>query len=267
MNVRRSRGFSLLELALGLSIVAVMLSALLVPLATQVEQRRTEESRRLLEEAREALIGFAIGNRRFPCPATGTNGGREFFRQTAPAGGAANGLCEQYRGFLPARDLGLSPLDANGYLLDGFGTQDNRVRYAVADVQWTSTNNRVYTAAGGMAGLGIDLIAASSNRLTVCNRKNPANDVSCPSDPGDFTLSSGDSIVIVWSAGKEPGSRSTDEARNNFVPDASDNTVSTNQVFVSRTQSDKAGSEFDDMLLWVSPNILIARMVAAGRLP
>ena len=40
-----------------------------------------------------------------------------------------------------------------------------------------------------------------------------------------------------------------------------------NQVVVSRIQSDAAVNPFDDMLLWVSPNVLISRLAAAGKLP
>ena len=36
-----------------------------------------------------------------------------------------------------------------------------------------------------------------------------------------------------------------------------------NLTFVSRT----FGDSFDDLLTWISPNILKAKMVAAGRLP
>ena len=67
---RRQGGFSLVELALGLVIVATLLSALLVPLATQLDQRRTGETQRLLEVAREAIYGFVVAQDRFPCPAT-----------------------------------------------------------------------------------------------------------------------------------------------------------------------------------------------------
>ena len=37
--------------------------------------------------------------------------------------------------------------------------------------------------------------------------------------------------------------------------------------FISRSYSTVAGNEFDDLVSWLSPNILFNRMVAAGRLP
>lgn len=272
--IRRSRGFSLIELALGLVIVATMLSALLVPLATQIDQRRTAETQRLLEEARDALVGFAVANGRFPCPAVDAASGTEAFRkapQAAPAGDALNGLCFQYRGWLPAADLGLSPLDRAGYLLDGYGGDANRVRYAVADVQGTGANDRVYTARDGIKNfLGTDPIrtlSANTNRLTICNGATAADTTACPTSAGDVTLANGNAIAVVWSVGKEPAGRGVGEQKNLVITVADDVTIPTNTIMVSRTQSDLAGSEFDDLLLWISPNLLITRMVTAQRLP
>ncbi len=37
--------------------------------------------------------------------------------------------------------------------------------------------------------------------------------------------------------------------------------------YISRSYSTVAGNEFDDLVVWLSPNILFNRMVAAGRLP
>ncbi len=50
---------------------------------------------------------------------------------------------------------------------------------------------------------------------------------------------------------------SADEQENN------DN----DNCFVSRSYNTANGSEFDDLVSWISPNILFNRMVAAGRLP
>ena len=42
-----------------------------------------------------------------------------------------------------------------------------------------------------------------------------------------------------------------------------------NRVFVSHTpaQDTATNGEFDDLMIWLSPNILFNRMVAAGKLP
>ena len=40
-----------------------------------------------------------------------------------------------------------------------------------------------------------------------------------------------------------------------------------NSVFVLQTFSSDPNQPFDDMLVWLSPNVLMNRMVMAGRLP
>ena len=121
------RGFSLVELAVVMAIVAFLLGGLIYTLSAQVEQRNFEDTRRRLEQARELVLGFAIVNGRLPCPATATSNGDE-----SPAGG---GICSTsllspaYTGWLPARTLGFQQTDASGYAIDAWG---NRIRYAVS---------------------------------------------------------------------------------------------------------------------------------------
>jgi type II secretory pathway pseudopilin PulG len=245
------------ELALGLVIVATLLSALLVPLATQLDQRRTGETQRLLEVAREALYGFVVAQDRFPCPATAAGNGREaFIPPLTELDGPVSGRCLGFRGFLPAVTLGLSPLDREGFQPDAFGGDANRIRYAVADVDF-DPSAKLYTATGKMRSLGMTVVSNATNRLSVCSAANTAAS-GCPA--GSVTLANGNAIAVVLSVGKNPDSRGDDENENLDV-------TGTNQVFVSRIQSDAALNPFDDMLLWVSPNVLISRLAAAGKLP
>lgn len=255
----RHQGFSLIELALGLVIVATMLSALLVPLATQIDQRRTTETEKLLAEARDALIGFAIAQGRFPCPATAASSGVETF---SAGNSATTGVCAQFRGYLPAVTLGLSPLDRDGYMIDGYGGDRNRLRYAVAQ-QVLPSGNQAFTSAGGIQALTIGgLSTATPAWLAICSEDSTSN-TSCSTG---VTLANKSAIVVVWSLGNNTTTtdavtgRSPDETENLSIDD-------TNRVFVSRTRSDKTNEEFDDLLLWIAPNVLINRMVSAGRLP
>ena len=63
------RGFTLIEIAVTLFIVTLLIGSILVPLQTQVEIRKIEETQRLLEQAREALLGYAASRGYLPCPA------------------------------------------------------------------------------------------------------------------------------------------------------------------------------------------------------
>ena len=63
----RTRGFTLVELALVIGIIGFLLGALLVPLATQVQQRNRRETEKHLESIKEAMYAFAIVEGRLPC--------------------------------------------------------------------------------------------------------------------------------------------------------------------------------------------------------
>jgi prepilin-type N-terminal cleavage/methylation domain-containing protein len=74
MRPAAAGGFTLVEVAVVLAIVALLVGGLLVPLSMQVDLRRTELVSAQLEEAKQALLGFAIANGRLPCPDTDSDG-------------------------------------------------------------------------------------------------------------------------------------------------------------------------------------------------
>jgi prepilin-type N-terminal cleavage/methylation domain-containing protein len=277
-------GFSLVELAIGLVIVATLLSTLLIPLARQIEQRRTAETQRLLSEAREALLTFAAVNRRLPCPATAASNGAEVFDS---GGTAANGECAFEAGFLPAATLGLSGVDPQGYLSDPFGeagvggTNTNRIRYAVRSSQdgsflvdgvanpFTATARISGTTPQPAGTVSLQSIASGTGYLTVCAFKRAnAADTSCTGTKATVTnypLANGNAIAVLYSLG-ENGPRGVfgpDETEN-----ANDHLLATpDRFFVSRAAGNVAGDEYDDLVVWISPTALLSRMLAAGALP
>ncbi len=103
-------GFTLIELAVAVFIITLLLGSILVPLTTQVEQRKISDTRKALDEIREALIGFAIAYGRLPCPDTDTD--------PASAGyGLENSPCSAAplaEGYLPWKTLGVTEMDAWG---------------------------------------------------------------------------------------------------------------------------------------------------------
>lgn len=104
------RGFTLIEMAVALVVFALLLGSILVPLSTQVEQRKISDTRKALEEIREALIGFAIINGRLPCPDTDSD-------PAAPGYGLEEASCATpptAEGYLPWKTLGVAEFDAWG---------------------------------------------------------------------------------------------------------------------------------------------------------
>src|SRR6266849_5484579 len=130
-EMSRSKGFSLVELAVALAIIALLLAGALIPLSTQIEVRNVADTRRGMESIREAIIGFGQANGRLPCPADGT-----IVAGTAGAGTEArsgvdhNKTCTNVFGVVPWATLGVPETDAWGrrfsywvsqIFADGFG--------------------------------------------------------------------------------------------------------------------------------------------------
>lgn len=105
----KNHGFTLIEIAVALFIVTLVLGSILVPLTTQVEQRKVSDTRRMLDDIREALLGFVTLNGRLPCPDTDTD--------PAAAGyGEEEASCTSpvAEGYLPWKTLGVASMDSFG---------------------------------------------------------------------------------------------------------------------------------------------------------
>lgn len=248
---KMTKGFTLVEMAIVLLVVTLLLGGLLVPLTTQIEQRKISETQKALADAKEALIGFAIANGRLPCPAAPNSTGTE-----DPQGG---GDCKHaYDGFLPAVTLGLSNVDSSGYAMDGWGLVQNRIRYAV-----TKSSLNAFTTGPKFGNQSITNLATALGSpfpgLHVCSSATGIT-ISPPSNncAAGKTLTD-NAIAVVFSLGKNAptGGTSPDEKQN----------LDNDLFFVSHVPSSVAGSEFDDIVDWLSPNILFNRAVAAGILP
>jgi len=238
-----TRGFTLVEIAVVLFILAALLTGLLAPLTAQVDQRKTSDTQRTLDLAMEALVGFAAANGRLPCPASLVSNGSE------DCAGTLNGVNNVYTGYYPAVALGIGPVDAQGYLLDAWAQPQNRVRYSV-----TAANGGAFVTANGMRTTGI---AALSPSLTVCSTATGIAGGNCAAGA---TLTA-TAPAVMFSLGKNAptGGTGLDEAEN----------LSNNRIFVwhTPTASNAPNGEFDDMVVWMSPNVLYNRLINAGQLP
>lgn len=210
------RGFTLIEMAIVVMIVALLLGGMLVPLNTQVDLRRISETNKAAEEIKETLIGFSVANKHLPCPDTDGDGAENV---------DAAGICTAAGGDLPWATLGIAATDPWGqrYIYRVTPEFANRTPATVFTLDSVG-NNRVCATA-----------ACAAPRLT------------------------DNAAVVILSKGKNLGNCVTclDELEN----------IPTNTDFVSRDMVFSGANEFDDIVTWLSPNILFNRMVAAGRLP
>jgi type II secretory pathway pseudopilin PulG len=257
LNAARAGGFTLIELAVALFVLMLLLGSLLVPLTTQVEQRKLSDTRRALDAAREALVGFAAANGRLPCPASAASNGVESF---AAGGNAANGNCSNFfDGFLPAASLGYTPTDSAGYAVDGWSIVQNRLRYAVSNQTVNGITNPL-TRSSGMSSAGMTNLSASQF-LYVCNS---GSGVNAGTNCGTAVALASNAMAVIYSVGANAatGGTSVHEAENpNPVGGSAD------RIFVSRDWSSATAAEFDDIVTWIGPAALFNRMIAAGQLP
>lgn len=229
----RQAGFTIVEIAIVLLIVGLMIGGLVAPLSSQLEQRRVAETVRVMDEAKEALMGYALRNAYLPCPAISAVDGRE---------DRAGTVCNKRFGYLPWAALGVGRLDGWGRVL----------AYSV-------------TPAFGDSAAFFSM--ATKRDITIATRG--ANGELAPSTDVD------DIPAAILSFGRNGYGGTSDQ--NTRILDAGTNNVdektnlqSGGVALISRPASTDplgAGGEFDDIVTWISPNILYNRMVAAQRLP
>lgn len=233
-------------MAVVLFVITLLIGSLLVPLATQVEQRQISETQKAIEEIKEALLGFAIANGYLPCPDKTTAAGAGV-APNLPNDGiedftAAGACVATSHGNVPWVTLGVSGADPWG----------NRFRYQVspAFAQHPPTTFNLSSAAN----------------INVCTTS------ACLAN-GRLTATSPDgAVAVIISLGKNGrGAVSANTGTTNPAPISADENENATgpTTFVSRTMTPigAPAGEFDDIVTWLSKHTLFNRMVAAGKLP
>jgi prepilin-type N-terminal cleavage/methylation domain-containing protein len=248
MQLRRAHsGFTLTEMAVVFAIVALLIGGAMMTLSAQIEQRNNDETTRRLNAAAEAVLAFAIVNRRLPCPATAATTGDEAFT-------GAN-CSTWYGGFLPARTLGFQPVDAAGYGVDSW---NNRIRYAVAQTVTGCTGTPVNPHFVSTANLKANGVSCKPNDLDVC----APVDGTIVCTAANRVVSTSTVAFIVFSSGKNgaiAGAYGPHEAAN----------TDGNATFISHLPSgtDSLTGTFDDLMVWVPAGTVYSRLISAGVLP
>ena len=248
-----SKGFTILEQAVSLSVISLLLGSVMIPLKTQIESRKIDETKRALETAQELLLGFAAAHGYFPCPATATSAGRE------PQGtDHVTGACPAWHGFLPAALLGYRPVDEQGYAVDAWEGASNRIRYAVANTAVGGVPQTL-TRANGLRSISPGNLAATP-LYYICQSGSGATANDC----GAAVTLASNAAVVLWSVGPNgaTGGTSAHEKQN-----PNPNGGSADSIFVSRGHSGAGGHEFDDIVTWIPATALVSRLVLAGHFP
>ena len=257
-------GFSLIELAMALFIVALLMGTLLSPLSGAFEERRRQSTRAQLKEINQALLGFAAVRGRLPCPASAQSHGQEAF--IGDGNPLTGGDCQVQHGFVPAATLSLtSPLNSDGLLLDAW---HNPYRYSVdqSNVDGSGQSTADFTTTGDMAAVGMPNL---SPQLLVCTRA--ASNQNCSDNGG--TLRANHLVAVTLSMGADWATYSSLDQRAN-AGGASLNSatrsypMANNRYFVSASYTQSNDDQhFDDLVIWLSDNLLYTHLLKAGQLP
>lgn len=261
-----------MELAVVLVLVGLLIGGAIMGFSAQMEQRTHEETLRRLNAAADAIIAFAIVNKRLPCPArfastASHSQGLESFCTAATGTCAgtetttvqAHGNCSNfYDGFVPAASIALQPVDSTGFAVDTWG---NRLRFAISrDSTGCSTtppaNTRIWTSQANLKTYGV---SCRPNDVDVC----APTDATTACTAANRVASTQTVAFIVYSTGKNgalPGANQGVHEQANTDGNAS---------FISRTPSgsDSTQGVYDDIMMYVPVGVIYSKLIAAGVLP
>lgn len=264
---QRTRGFSLIEIALVLVIVGLALGGIVAALGPQLDNKNVRDTQDRMKQVSDALVAFTIANRRLPCPASAASGGDEVVTGTV-------GQCTNpNNGFVPARTLGLER-DVNGLFQDAWGFG---IRYSVTQITYTLGGNAPvsincnpgpcypFTQQNGIRnayylnGAALAAQPAGASLQQICASRTGATGVAC----GPAANQIAQTAFVIWSTGRNgsqlPGGNGIDEAAN----------LDGNVVYVShsRTETGAANGAFDDLMQWQTAAELFLNMTRVGVLP
>ena len=243
------RGFTLVEMAVVVAIIALMISGMMVPMAVMLDQRKYNETADLLAAANDAVVGFAANHGRLPCPDRIGSDGTEDCNLAAQD-------TDHAWGDLPSTTLGVIGFDAWG----------NRFRYSV--YPQLTVDGRRFADIGAAAQLSVrcsSLVAATGAPGHIPGCHNAAGaPMNLTTGASFLVISSGtNSFGAVSASGTAfPAPTSPDEIDNHPGLGAD---AATRSQFVSRIRTDigTPAGEFDDVLVWMSVSQLMARMQQA----
>jgi len=282
--MNHARGFTLIELAIVLVIITFLIGGLAMPLSAQIEVRRIAETRQTLDEAREAIIGYASVNTfpascscnydaggafastdcspALPCPASDPTGTgtltQNYVRHYLPCPDTDNdgrenrqagnpNACSASAGLLPWVTLASAQHDAWG----------NRLRYAVAE-----------NLADKTIGFHSQPVPAGAwNQVLTSTAQCAPLDVDVAADVPVVVLSHGPNSRGARNAGLAAASATPAPAAGTDANELQ-NLGTTQGGCTARTFVAGNPSEaFDDLVEWVSFPRLISRVCPAGGCP
>lgn len=296
----RTRGFTLIELAIVLVIITVLIGGLAVPLSAQIQARRIAETKKTLEEAREAIIGYAMTNTTGTCTCEYTSTELDAGTSTCSpltlcpshpkplnVTGTAT-LTLQPRHYIPCPDLmendpepGLDNDDDKSLRDLNNGREDRYYDEASGEFKecaassgnlpWVTLGTGQQDAWGNR--LRYVVTEQFANKAAGFTRTTPGDIEICGSHdcPPNTHVAKNIVAAIISHGPNGRGARSIHD-RMLSPPTSLDGlrNVNINQkrlVSRSPTAADSASGEFDDLVVWISADQLKGRVCPPGGCP
>ncbi len=259
--IKSCRGFTLIEIAIVLIVVTILIGYSVALLPVQQELRQYREAKTQMEGLIEDLIAFAQVNGRLPCP--DTSGGSGAIDGLADLHANPDFGCESFFGFLPARTLALSgDFDTLGRLLDPWGQP---YLYSVSNINAGGNTEIDLVVANGIRDEGLNNVVPD---LAICDGSTVSGqDITCADVTGNPVLDSVAAVIV--STGKDLGNVASNVQVENtdFMHADFENGDLEDKVFIFSSRNDATGTEYDDLVYWLSTNRLFSKMIEADRLP
>lgn len=290
--MKAQQGFTLIELAIVLVIVTILVGGLAMPLSAQIQARRIAETKKIMEEAREAIFGYAMTHTTIsatctctyalspgPSPCSGVLDttpldhcpaprcvAPEF--PTCPATSISLKLTLPKYHYLPCPDK-FDDNDAST-TNDGDGIEEVRIGGACPQTEgylpWVTLATGAQDAWGNRLHYSVTASYADSD--AGFSNASEGNKNICDSSVGSCAGNVAANVPVVlisygpngWGARNVNGSTlqppTSDDERENISTTAGLDP----DAYITHPPTQGPGIEFDDLVVWLSHPLLISRV-------
>ena len=259
---RKLQGFSLIEMAIVLSIVGLVFAGFLTGIGSFNHSSNTKESQKNLADIKKQTLNFGVINKYLPCPDSDGDGLENRATQTGTLGSVER--CSVTVGGVPYLDLGLEESDAE----DGWS---NSIRYAVnidtinANLICDKTSAASMFCNSGSA-MGVFWFTVTDTPPFAADRGDGnyyiCNDTaaSCSGTPANSDLES-DSASVVLVAYNQDGAKTL--AACGAETGANNENCDTDLYYHQESLTIEEGAFFDDVITSISGYEIKSKLLSA----
>lgn len=226
----KQAGFTIVEMAIVLLLITILLGGGLTVFQSQVDQQRNADTKKALEEAKQALIGYAAAQTppHFPCPDRATGAGANDGTEDRTSAT----VCPLYEGNVPWVTLGIAGRDAWG----------NRLHYRVTPAFINQTT--------GIALTSVGVLTINDENAVAVAQAAPVVLLSYGNNGLGATTGGG---AVIPAAGAGANETENLDADTTFI------------LAPHTSESGAAGGYFDDIVTWMPTNLILSRLIDAGK--